>query len=202
MNLLELITKNDPNVQVQALAPTSKTWIAHEAPKALFSKISQSHISRISWRIKFARSQVRGLVLRSGMRIVIAQAAKFWPNFARGEGAFWLQSIGATEPRATIYWARNGAPEAGTEYIATAKLRQIAVPATASNDSDLIIEIPPQKGAKIFWGVHRVLDRNVLYTRCIGEGVEVGVDPEADRRRFTVSAGGVVVIGKGAQVTD
>lgn len=178
MNVLELIKKNDPNVQVLALSSLTKEWAAHEAPQTLFSKISQSHISRINWRIKIVRSQVRGLVLRSGMRIVVSQAAKFWPNFAAGEGAFWLKSIGTTEPRAIVYWAKNGAPDTRAEYVATAKLKQISVPASVSNGADLIIEIPPQKGAKVFWGVHRVLDRNTLYASCSGQGVEVGPGPK------------------------
>jgi glucose-1-phosphate adenylyltransferase len=41
-----------------------------------------------------------------------------------------------------------------------------------------------------------ILDKNVQ----IGEGVQIGVDPEADRERFHVSAGGVVVIPKGELV--
>src|SRR4051812_10635710 len=41
-----------------------------------------------------------------------------------------------------------------------------------------------------------IVDKNVF----IGEGVEIGVDPEADRERFDVSAGGVVVIPKGMRV--
>jgi glucose-1-phosphate adenylyltransferase len=43
-----------------------------------------------------------------------------------------------------------------------------------------------------------ILDKNVY----IGEGVEIGVDPEADRRRFHVSDGGVVVIPKGQRVLE
>jgi glucose-1-phosphate adenylyltransferase len=35
----------------------------------------------------------------------------------------------------------------------------------------------------------------------IEPGARVGVDPEADRKRFTISAGGVVVIPKGERVT-
>ena len=41
-----------------------------------------------------------------------------------------------------------------------------------------------------------VVDKNVT----IAAGVQVGVDPEADRARFPLSPGGVVVIGKGQTV--
>jgi len=38
-----------------------------------------------------------------------------------------------------------------------------------------------------------IVDKNVR----IEEGAQIGVDPAEDRRRFHVSAGGVVVVGKG-----
>jgi glucose-1-phosphate adenylyltransferase len=45
--------------------------------------------------------------------------------------------------------------------------------------------------------VHRaILDKDVR----IGPGVRIGVDPEADRERFTMSDSGVVVLGKGTVV--
>jgi glucose-1-phosphate adenylyltransferase len=42
-----------------------------------------------------------------------------------------------------------------------------------------------------------IVDKNVR----IAAGAQIGVDPEADRERFTVSAGGIVVIPKGETVT-
>ncbi|MGH3065368.1 MAG: glucose-1-phosphate adenylyltransferase, partial [Gaiellaceae bacterium] len=45
--------------------------------------------------------------------------------------------------------------------------------------------------------VHRaIVDKAVV----IEEGAQIGVDPDADRARFAISDGGVVVIGKGARV--
>ena len=41
-----------------------------------------------------------------------------------------------------------------------------------------------------------IVDKNVR----IADGARVGVDAEEDRKRFHISAGGVVVIGKGEVV--
>jgi glucose-1-phosphate adenylyltransferase len=61
-------------------------------------------------------------------------------------------------------------------------------------------------GSVLFPGVqvgrHAVVRRAIVDKNVVFEPhAQVGVDPEADRERFTVSPGGVVVIGKGVRVT-
>jgi glucose-1-phosphate adenylyltransferase len=43
---------------------------------------------------------------------------------------------------------------------------------------------------------HAILDKNVH----VDDGAQIGVDTEADAESYTVSAGGVVVIGKGVRI--
>jgi glucose-1-phosphate adenylyltransferase len=60
-------------------------------------------------------------------------------------------------------------------------------------DSVLLPGVEVGRGAVVR---RAIIDKNV----CLKPGAKVGVDPEADRERFTVSADGVVVVGKGVVV--
>jgi glucose-1-phosphate adenylyltransferase len=60
-------------------------------------------------------------------------------------------------------------------------------------DSILMPEVDVGRDAVVR---NAIVDKNVR----IAPGAQIGVDPAADRKRFSVSAGGVVVIGKGAVV--
>jgi glucose-1-phosphate adenylyltransferase len=42
-----------------------------------------------------------------------------------------------------------------------------------------------------------ILDKSVV----VDPGAQIGVDLERDRQRFTVSDGGIVIVGKGVRVT-
>jgi glucose-1-phosphate adenylyltransferase len=61
------------------------------------------------------------------------------------------------------------------------------------SDSVLMPGVEVGRGAVVR---RAIVDKNVI----IAPGAQVGVDPEADRERFTVSDAGVVVIGKGEVV--
>ncbi|NBX70849.1 MAG: glucose-1-phosphate adenylyltransferase, partial [Actinobacteria bacterium] len=41
-----------------------------------------------------------------------------------------------------------------------------------------------------------ILDKNII----VPDGAQIGVDLDLDRQRYTVSEGGIVVLGKGQQV--
>ena len=60
-------------------------------------------------------------------------------------------------------------------------------------DSVLMHEVDIGRGAVV---KRAILDKNVQ----VAAGAQIGVDPETDRKRFTVSDAGVVVIGKGERV--
>jgi len=60
-------------------------------------------------------------------------------------------------------------------------------------DSVLMHDVDVGRGAIV---KRAILDKNVQ----VAEGATIGVDPEADRKRFVVSEGGVVVVGKGGRV--
>jgi glucose-1-phosphate adenylyltransferase len=84
--------------------------------------------------------------------------------------------------------------------ISAASVRNSVLSSNVAIDDGAIVEgsvIMP--GARIGRGAvvrHAILDKNVV----VGPGEMVGVDLEKDRERFTVSAGGVVAVGKGVWI--
>ena len=84
--------------------------------------------------------------------------------------------------------------------ISAASVRNSVLSSNVVIDDGAIVEgsvIMP--GARIGRGAvvrHAILDKNVV----VGPGEMVGVDLEKDRERFSVSAGGVVAVGKGVWI--
>lgn len=77
--------------------------------------------------------------------------------------------------------------------------RSILSPGVRVDDRAIVEESVIMHGAHIGAGAvvrRAIIDKNVV----IAPGAQVGVDLDADRERFSVSPGGVVVIGKGVRV--
>lgn len=181
MNILELITKNDPNVQVQYWDYKLKAWCPHIDPKSLFKKFRKPKLMFIGLQPVLSHDIVRGLMLYSDMRVVIKCAAQYWSNYAQGSGVFKFRCLGNNNTASLIIGWSSGDDTVLTnqqEFVIDHKLTDITVPPTTDSELDLVVHVPLQKGVKMFFGVHRLLDRKLLYTRCKGNGVEIGPGPK------------------------
>lgn len=192
MNLLELILKNDPNVQVQVRDVAGAGWAPHPDPQSLFSKIARPGSGWLAGLLRGRQlASVRGMVLGPGTRIRVKHASRFWPNYRQGSGSFQFCTLEGGPARVQLAWTQgDAAPPAAstTELKVGSDLKKAQVPPAPAGDMDLVIAVPPQGDVKLFFGVHRLLDRNELYRRCKGDGVEIGpgskpqIRPAADTR--------------------
>jgi SAM-dependent methyltransferase len=179
VNLVELIIKRDPHVRVEQWSPESGSWEVVAQPKALLAKVSEWNLGLSGVFPFFQRWTVRGLLLRPSMRVVVKQARLYWPAFARGHGIFKFRSANRWgTSRVEISWhADSGRSSPHIGIVAGRRLAEVSVPAAGEDDSDLVIRLPENGGPSVFFGVHRLLKRKVLYSRCRGAGVEIGPGP-------------------------
>lgn len=85
MNLLELITKN-AQCAGSDMGPHVENWCRHEMLQSLFKKTRKLWIKFFELKPGLTHDMVRGLLLRSGMRGVVKQVGKYWPNHPQGDG--------------------------------------------------------------------------------------------------------------------
>ncbi len=179
MNILELINKNDPIVVVQKWEPFEKKWIPHEDPKTLRFKIFSKRPCLDEPLGLDTKDTYSGLLLRSGIRVIVRNAGTYWPNYAEGKGIFIFRSNDKIPVKVIIGWG-SGELEylsSYSEIIVKEEIGTVPVPKT-NDDTDLVVQVPLQKGVKLFFGVYRALDRGVLFSLCKGNGVEIGPGPK------------------------
>lgn len=120
---------------------------------------------------------IRGLQMDVGTRLVIKDAAVHFRDFAVGKGFFYRRAPQhASQLR--VCWRKNGAEQATMAFVAGRSIAEFHVPAAPERARDLVLEVPPDARGKVILGVHRLLDRNFLYRRCTGTGVEIGPGPK------------------------
>ena len=87
-------------------------------------------------------------------------------------------------------------PEAGLVFIDMVdNVEKIGDHLTNVAESILMDEVDIGRYAKV---QRAIIDKNVV----IPEGMEIGYDVEKDRRLFNVSAGGIVVVPKGMDLSE
>ena len=121
-----------------------------------------------------------------------------------GEGALLIGALSATSIALAMPWAPPLLVQiamvcAGVVISGGTVRRSLLSPLTHVHSYSLVEDSILMHGVQIGRNAvvrKAIIDKEVV----IGEGVEIGVDPEKDRERFDVSAGGIVVIPKGQRV--
>jgi hypothetical protein len=174
VNILELISKQHAQVRVEQWDAASATWTALADARGLITKVSSGRLEWRGWRPRTVMDHVRGIRLSPGMRIVVRDAARHWPGFRRGEGIFYAQSGRASKSLLHVAWQEAGQALATAAFEPGAALETVRVPATVSASANLVAEVPAHSSGPVFFGVHRLLDRQDLYRWCKGKGAEIG----------------------------
>jgi SAM-dependent methyltransferase len=182
MNILELLTKGHPQVSVEAWDASATSWGTVNNPEKLITKIAVPRWEISGWRLYSKKETVRGIQLKAGTRIVVRQAQQFWHDFAIGKGRFFCQKKTDAAALIIVSWAEGTNIGVRKEIKPSRKLTVLDIPSCEHVGADLIIEIAPLAGGDVFFGVHKLLDRSVLYSRCVGTGVEIGPGPKPQIR--------------------
>ncbi len=171
MNVIDMLLKPDKRFLLQYRSEDAPGWTSKPFPRELLKKYS-SDSSILS------RRNVRGVALPSKARILIKDAALYWPNFVLGLGTFQMRSTSGKPCELTIGWQR-GEDKAPVKVVAsTTEMVRFSVPRAPDGYNDLVIAAGAENTAPVFLGVHQMLDRTELFSRMKGDGVEIGPGPK------------------------
>ncbi len=171
MDVIDMLLKPDKRFMLQHKADSGSGWTSVPFPRELLKKYSSD--SSV-----LGRRNVRGVAIPPRSRILIKDAALYWPNFVRGLGCFQMRSTSGKPSALTIGWQRGEDKAAVTEVSSKAEMVRFSVPPAPEGYHDLVIAAGAQNSAPAFLGVHQMLDRAELFSRMKGHGVEIGPGPK------------------------
>lgn len=171
MNIIDMLLKPDKRFLFQCRTDPAQAWTTIPFPKECFRKYPAS--SSV-----FGRNQVRGVALPPNSRVLVKDAALYWPDFVAGLGNFQIRSTSDKSAEISIFWQSGEFKSLIMRVASKAEMTRFAVPAAANGLNDLVIEAGEGNIAPVFLGVHQVLDRSELFSRMNGNGVEIGPGPK------------------------
>jgi SAM-dependent methyltransferase len=171
LNLIELLKKNDQNVVIQV--PNTSGW----SEKISLVNLEKEGVLKITKKTVKGKLY-RGFLINKSLRIVIRQFYKWiihqdssrpdsgWAIIPTTEGCSALIRLSCDSGKVLKY---------NIDSKKSNKFQYLSLPVIESHD-DLIINIKIGKGA-LFFLVHEVLDRSLIYSLCKGKGIEIGPGP-------------------------
>jgi hypothetical protein len=171
MNVVDMLLKPDKNFLFQQKSKGLVEWATVPFPKEFLKKHSANG-ALLSSR------NVRGIALPPETRILVKDAALFWPNFVQGFGTFLIKSASDQPSSLKVSW--QSTERTGTERVINShkEMKRFAVPPAPEGYNDLVIVAGPENIKPVFLGVHQLLDRGELFSRMKGNGVEIGPGPK------------------------
>ena len=171
MNVIDMLLKPDKRFNLQEQAKDGSGWKTVAFPKELLRKFSADSSL-------LARRNVRGVSIPPGSRILVRDAALYWPNFVKGLGTFQVRSTSGAAAELTVGWQKGEDKGPATTVSSRSELVRFTVPPAQPDYNDLVIAAFEGNSAPVFLGVHQMLNRAELFSRMKGSGVEIGPGPK------------------------
>jgi SAM-dependent methyltransferase len=171
INLIELLKKNDNNVEIHVL---NESGCSDKMPLTELEKIG---ILKITKKMVDGK-HCRGFIINSSLRIIIRQFYKWiiYQDSSRPDSG-WATIPITQDCSASIALLRGSEQFLKNDIVSqeSNEFLYLRLPIIESHD-DLTISIEIESGS-LFFMVHEILDRSVIYSLCKGNGVEIGPGP-------------------------
>lgn len=171
MNIIDMLLKPDKRFFLQEKPEGEHSWLSVPFPKDLVKKYSTD--GKL-----LSRRHVRGIALPKNTRILIKDAALYWPNFVQGLGTFLIKNISGQPSSLKVSWQSGENTGEEKEIQSHREMTRFAVPSAPDGYHDLVITAGADNLTPVFFGVHQLLNRAELFSRMKGEGVEIGPGPK------------------------